>query len=292
MSLLPIVSGAAGGGSLLSGLLGAGSKLLGGLFGGGKQKKDLGFLRDLRHSAESAGINVLEALRATGGQIPMQGMRTPLASQAFIQDGLSDVSDILTGRAEQERVAREAEIELTRAQTRAVLRGLSGQERVGRTVFRSGSTVAVSRPSTRQDPVTGGLIVGAPYVRGEPAFDRTGQPLTPALSVGAAGTYRTNPNVSDAELAEQRYGEVGSNVYGLGVAIADGAYNTGRAVEAGYNWLDTALENDWQNYGRPAMDRVSAILVNPETYEKPVSRKEPKPGWMEDSFGKGHLAEE
>lgn len=292
MSFLPIAGAAAGGGSLLSGLLGAGTKLLGGLFGGGKQKKDLGFLRDLRHSAESAGINVLEALRATGGQIPMQGMRTPLASQAFIQDGLSDVSDILTGRAEQDRAAREAEIELTRAQTRAVLRGLSGQERVGRTVFRNGGTVAVSEIATRQDPVTGGLVAGAPYVRGQPAFDRTGQPLTPALSAGALGTWRTNPNVSDAELAEQRYAEVGSNIYGLGVAVADGAYNTGRAVEAGYNWLDQAIQNDWRNYGQPAMDRATSILANPETYEKPVSRKDPKPGWMDESLGKGHLAEE
>lgn len=86
--------------------------------------------------------------------------------------------------------------------------------------------------TTFREPVGG--IYANPYLSPDRGF-RSDGPLDPAgnpvTNTGiAGGLFKADPDYSDAELMEQRYGDVGSSVYGIGVAIADQAYNKSNLI--------------------------------------------------------------
>lgn len=153
MALPPIVAAAAP--SLISGVLG--------IFGAKKKRKQSmsdakkQFSR-LREAAERGGFNPLTALQATGtgGFANLPSSAPPLASLDFIRDGLTGISDELTGEAAERRATDRFNRELAELQLEKA----------------RGATPAVGGTAPRLVGPANKVTVGSPA-------PRVGAPLSP-----------------------------------------------------------------------------------------------------------------
>lgn len=198
----------------MASVLSIGASLLGGLFSRNSAKKARAqaledekqkFVR-LREAAELGGFNPLTALQYSGAGF---GSNTPtgaapLASIEMVQNAITDFGQIVTGEESKRRAREQLETDLLKIQldqanhsaARAVAPGLPS---VGRSGV-SSTTQAVSSPYGKftVDSATGRQSI-------------------------MAGGVRVNPHLGwdNAEDLEIRYGDLGSSIYGLGVAAAD-----------------------------------------------------------------------
>lgn len=81
-----------------------------------------------------------------------------------------------------------------------------------------------------------------------------GTPKTVTDQVLFGYDFKGNPRFTNAELAEERYAEIGANLVGLGVLAADIGYNAGRAV-----WGDKHDTMSLQEKGRVLSQRTDGI---------------------------------
>lgn len=188
-------------GNLAGGLAGSITKsILGGGDSGGSAGQTN--LVALRKQAEAAGFNPLTVLQATGGAGFATAGAAPLASHDFLTGGMTTF-DKLTGVESQEDVRRELENDLLRVQIDEIRRGVNAGPFMPRNVPTNGQTSIRSNGQPPGDPI-----------------DAVGNPHTPKLTM-AGVPIETSPNTSDAEIFEQRYGDIAQELAGIGIALSD-----------------------------------------------------------------------
>lgn len=201
--------------SILAGLA-EGVGALGSLFGFGGSKEltpsqqIMSQAKGARRAAEKYGFNPLTLLGVNTSPGYGAGGSPMLASFDMLSGGLKDIADVTSGDAAQRRAMRQAELDLAKLELE---QRRSGVLAVGPGLPWMGRN-AVSRGNA-----------GAPEV--------VTNPLRSSVSVAGV---QSAPSMgwSDAQDVEDRFGDVASWVYGLGVVGAD-AWNTvvDRASKAG-----------------------------------------------------------
>jgi len=189
----------------------AGVKILGGLKGLFGKKAKAPTPRDnimsqaqgARDAAEAYGFNPLTMLQFgnPGGAIGGGGGAPPLASLDVLTSGLSDLSDITSGDAAMRRASNQLELDLGKLKLEQL-------------------RAAAAAPSVGSGPSAfGRSAVKVPGPDDAGFKDPAGNDIT-RLAVN--GTIVT-PDIgfSDAELGEQRWGELGGSLMGLPVLAAD-----------------------------------------------------------------------
>lgn len=166
----------------------------------------------VRQSAKSGGFNPLEYLRATGGagqRAASFGGSAPLASFAMLGEGFGNMLQRnMEGREEKQSSVDDDLREIKQDQ----LRGFTSLALPRTTNRRVGAM--------RRTPKSDG---SAMYEESDPAYDLAGNIHTPALAM--EGAFRTHPDYSDAEIIEQRYGDIMQELSGAQNAMADFHYN-------------------------------------------------------------------
>lgn len=198
-------------------LISAGTQLIGGILNRKAEDKrynqmkedELNKFKTLRQAAKKGGFNPLTALMATGGDLS-SSTTPPLASNSFIAGTLGDLASAAFGDKKADTEAERADLEndLLRVkieQARAGVITPDATVRSGGLRTRGQAAVAVSNTQTAMN--------GQTYQEAEPAFDAVGNPLTPAIAKGGY-TMVTDPNISDAEVIEQRYGDIAQEIHG------------------------------------------------------------------------------
>lgn len=202
-------------------LIQVGGSLLGGLFGKKKQSttSEIDYVR-LRENAEAAGFNPLTALRAGGGAGFTTTHHPALASGQFIADAMgglgnyaASIDPMRDATAKLEHEIKQATLANIQADTAARLRASIG----GVPVSTGARNVNVSSP----------LAANA-------GAARTPTVETPTLTnpFPTAGGLHVNPGWPDAAAAEERWGDFGGSIYGLGLGVVDGIYNARRSRAA------------------------------------------------------------
>jgi hypothetical protein len=234
-------------------LIGAGASLL----GASKARKAARYDNQIhfqthRASAEAAGFNPLTALEATGGSFGGSGGPPPLASAELIADAVTSIHDEFTGRADEARKRVELENDLLEIQVEQLRSGVAPAAQ-GPAQLNTRGNAATRVGTTRRSAGT-----GEPYTQGNPAFDMVGNPLTPSLTFGGRD-WQSDPDTSDAEVFEQRYGDIGGSVAGAGVAFNDFNYYPNRINRIQRR---DAIRADQQRIGQNA-DAEDAIMALP-----------------------------
>lgn len=202
MPILEALGGAAGAGSLLSGI----GSIFGGLFG--KKKKAptpydniLSQAQGARAAAEKYGFNPLTMLQYGNPAGAMGGGDAPLASIDLILGGIETLADEFSGEAAQKRQADKLALDLAQIELDKARSGVSLSD-------------AGTGPQTLgQRPATVGTINET-----RPDF------RFPQLTMGGE-KYGTDPGTSDAGAIEERYGDFLGSLYGVGVAVGDWHHN-------------------------------------------------------------------
>lgn len=213
------------------------------------------FGMEARKSATNSGFNPLTMLQALSGGAG--GYNGPsggsLASTELLAGGIADAIDSLTGNDKQEKARLEKEKDLLKIENDKLRSGVST----------AGANALKPRPIALTN-VSGRTPEGQkwqmpqPYTEGEPAYDSAGNPHTPAISVGA-GVVRTNPNFSDAEIYEQRYGEFLGPLFGPVNLVADVAQTFNDNKEDVKKGLDLLKDEATEQVGK-AKDVLSQKL--------------------------------
>lgn len=198
-----------------------GSSLLGGLFGRKKQSttSTIDYVA-LRRNAEAAGFNPLTALRAGGGAGFTTTHHPALASGQFIADAVQGVGNLMAAidpmkqeTAKLEHQIKQATLANIQADTAARLRASIGGVPVstGAQTVRAASPLAANAGAARTPTVE-----------------------TPTLTnpYGAFSGMTIAPHMPDAAAAEERYGDVMSNVFGVANLYEDWYGNFKRAADA------------------------------------------------------------
>ncbi|WP_413876351.1 hypothetical protein [Albidovulum sp.] len=186
--------------SLFGTILGAvAGPLAGGLFGGKKKetKQTTDFVA-LRDSAEAAGFNPLTALKATGGAGFTTTTHPGLSSGEFLAEAIGSGVQAWSSfdPMQQQRDALEMEMmraELDRIKSDArVTQGFAG-----------------GVPTARHEKLAA-VEYGRPELADNPQ----------RLTYGGIG-WDAQADTADAQIIENRYGDIVSSLYGVGVAARD-----------------------------------------------------------------------
>ena len=184
---------------VLGGVITGGLKLLGGLFGSKKKetKQTTDFVA-LRKSAEAAGFNPLTALKATGGGGFTTTTHPGLSSGEFIADALGAGFDAWASHDPIQRERDALEVELMRAELDRIKADAG---------------------------VTQGFAGGVPTARHEkvPVVEYADPALAdkPEKLRYGGFDWDVQSDTSDAQEVEDRYGDVVSSAYGVGVLARD-----------------------------------------------------------------------
>lgn len=185
---------------------------LGGLFGGGGKPKRVNSLLQLRKDAEKAGFNPLTALLATGGGAGY-GVGPAMPSFLSLAAGLIGPSLSQAFEHAEDRKNDEIARALMAAQTRNIeLQNIRLSEPVEGSVWMDGALMNFP------------ALTGASFGGGSSRAQGTGAldgplavvPDAEATAPVVFGRHvKANPNFSDAEVLETRYGEVGGLLGGV-----------------------------------------------------------------------------
>jgi len=221
--------------------VGAGIGLLGGIFGGKKEKQSNRIdYRQLRKDAEKGGFNPAFAL-ANGGSAGYTVGQTHgglLGSRDWSQIGnsiaqlggaFSDVDPVLQRREDLQEEVTRAQLANIRADTAARVSSMNAPKMV---------TTATS--------FTGGGGLGSRSADGLP----TGNPTAPEIGkTTVTNPFQgalVDPRFNDAEMAETRYADILSNVFGFGNLVMDASENVvhygkkaGKYIAGGLNLPET-----------------------------------------------------
>jgi len=166
---------------------------------------------DMRAAAEKGGFHPLEALRSTGG--------AGYGNYGYVPSVMSSVMQgATTGAAEGYQTAKENEAlkRETKQAMEAVNRDRMG---LGKSRNSTGGDVSQARRAAAQSA--------------DEVLDRLGNPRTNTMAFGVLGDWQTNPNQSDAEYVEQRYGDIVEAIGGvltLGSDVGHNAYAQSQRV--------------------------------------------------------------
>lgn len=195
-----------------------------------------------------AGINPLWGI-SNGASGNQQGTGyTPIMGNAIAQAGAAYADG---KQAEQQLEIQRAELEMENERLDALVKATKLTENVGGIYNHASNTQSNSDTDTDRSPIG----------------DDSG--LT---SVRVAG-YDVNPHTgfSDAETAEQRYGEVGGAVYGLGVIGADTVSNLAPHVRRAANRMGRMVQPYAEQFN-PNRRRIPST-PKPETVERDPDAK-------------------
>ena len=170
----------------------------------------------IRESAERAGFNPLTFLEATAGQGFGDYSSPPLASQELMSGAVEDIVGEVTGSSEAERKRTELENDLLALQVEK-LRAEKEVPALGRRAVPVGNTRAADGNGNT-------WTLGDPFKRGPVRFDAVGNPLTPGAAAGGL-RWQSNPWTSDAEVIEQRHGDLAQILWGAVSVPSDIWYN-------------------------------------------------------------------
>lgn len=171
----------------------------------------------IRESAERGGFSPLAFLYGTQGTGFGNYTRPPLASQELLSGAVQDVVDHFDGTAEAERKETELRNDLLELQVEQARSGVAPPP----TLKTRGARAVGILPRKASDGVGGEYVWPSPaYTQGDAAYDYAGNPHTPALTFGGH-RWRTDPDTSDAEIAEQAYGDIAQEGWGLGKLSMD-----------------------------------------------------------------------
>lgn len=264
-------------------LIGAGASLIGSIFGGGSKERKttttqvnrVDYARMVR-DAEAAGFNPLTALRNGGAAGFSIGTTTsttpPTPLSARIADGVAGgVQSFLANFDPFQDQKREMEFKLVEAQL-ANLQADTRLKGANLNRVRFGDVPSYSAgPMKRQ--------VGAGVRQGQ-SFKSVADALPANAGASQTPTVETptltnpwptswgaeiDPNVPDAAAAEERWGDVGGSLYGLGIAVKD-IYELARPYM--YDLLD-----DNKDVVLPVLDRLSGRRLDTPLHVVRHSRK-------------------
>lgn len=205
------------------GLIKGGLDLLGGIFGRRSEKKRaalelhnqrMQFIR-LREAAELGGFNPLTVLGANPGA-GMVNTQPALSSGEFITRALSTGVDTYFNSKAQERDAERDALE--KALMREELKQMQNQGKAAASALAFG--YAIPQSNNYSGVTDANAAPGLSASISDSGAGAPGQGVT----VGGV-TVDENENFSSAQKFEDRYGDLASSAYGLGVMVAD-AYST------------------------------------------------------------------
>lgn len=256
-------------------LIGAGASLIGSIFGGGSKERKttttqvnrVDYARMVR-DAEAAGFNPLTALRNGGAAGFSIGTTTsttpPTPLSARIADGVAGgVQSFLANFDPFQDQKREMEFKLVEAQ----LANLQADTRLkganlNRVRFGDVPSYAAGPMQRRMGA---GVKQGQSFKSAADALpanagaSRTPTVETPTLTNPWPTSWgvEIDPNVPDAAAAEERWGDVGGALYGLGVMANDGyrAFKASPVGQAMWNYMD-----DNKGWVYPVLDPVFGPL--------------------------------
>lgn len=167
-----------------------------------KQKKSDALFKfsDMRRAAERAGFHPLEVLRATGGG-GFGDYGSPFNVQTSVPLGAIMGEEVDKKKETDEKeVAKELSDEQKRLrdERNTIVRPASG-----------GTKSVASEQRKRADKAA------------EIIYDRIGNERTPGLAIGVLGDLHTTADASDAEFAEQRYGDIAQEIFGAATLATD-----------------------------------------------------------------------
>lgn len=288
---------------MLGALIGAVGSIAGGLLGSQPAKnkhrsrsttsgvtasktKTRAHLGQMVAAAERHGFNPLTVLRA-GGLAAYSATKgtTTSASQSFTKGkgsssspaplgaGIAAAANSIGGAMDQ------GPSQASQAASDA-WKGLREPSLVDQQLAHTSSPVPVSRTFTQKTP----QLTGVPGASGEslqPTFEAG--TVTNPYPVGSG--VSVHPQVKDAAAAEERYGDILSNVFGVGNLIADGYHNAKNSdwaaeIKRDYN---TAVEKNAVKYQTPkdiealAASQGLGDLPSLNLFERPVTVTVPRP---------------
>ena len=188
-----------------------GSSLIGGLFGQSAQNKSLDWQKKYARNrisytvadAKKAGIHPLAAL----GSSAAGTMGSPIPGGSPMGDAIGDAGAAI-GAHLSKREARAAESE-ERAARLDVLRSEASRNRASAQAMLADATSRTAIMQARAKAVD------------VPTTDVVGHPTVGVVATGKGQRLVADPDYSDAEVAQQRYGEVGEFAFGVRNLIAD-----------------------------------------------------------------------
>lgn len=215
--------------------------IIGGLFGSKKQSttSEIDYVK-MRKNAEKGGFNPLTALRAGGGAGFTTTHHPGLASGEFIAQALAGVGNVLDSIDPMRDATAKLEYELKKA----TLENLQADTAARRRASLGGVPVATGARNTSNNSPLAKLPVNA-------GWSQTPTVEQPSLTnpFPTSWGWRVNSNVPDAAAMEDRWGEVGGSVAGLGVMATD-------LFENYADWMNTSprtatLRKWWHGSGAP-----------------------------------------
>jgi hypothetical protein len=226
-------------GPLAAPIIGAVGSLLGGLFGKSKTKNEyvVPDYAGIRSKAEAAGFNPLFAMANAPGQV------VQTTSGGYMGNAIADASMIMADAVAKQSDA--GKLSQVQAQNRALnkkVQSLTLRPVVGGIYAQRGATPSLRKSLGVQDDTSS--VQAANGSAEAVSFDAAGNPVTRAVVGGVVST--PNSEFSDAQVIENRYGEIGAAVIGLGNLAADGYTTFGMAEKLG-------------RWGRKAHTRVAAF---------------------------------
>lgn len=232
----------------------AGGSLLSSLFGGGESETKINY-NAIRRDAERAGFNPLTALR-NGASAGFTTTMHPPAFGAAISDAANAFASVFANMDPNKDRMEEIQFKLAEASldnlqtdTALRLRRLSLGDAPAYSAGNSARTMGVASAASSESPM-------------EPGQRTLTNPYPQGSGVGV------NPAVPDAASAEERYGDILSNVFGVGVAVADFFHNarsfkapTG-GVRHGPDWTNMELPRFAPAAGTAAPWRPPSLPLN------------------------------
>ena len=257
-----------------AGLLKLGGGLLGGIFGKKEKPVTAGdqiksHMKGIREGAEAYGFNPL----AWAGTTATSGYQQDNPMGSAIADGVASVADAWSNKAynnaQQDQLEMQNEKlrrELEGATIRPDVPGLYGRGGIG------GGPLGVA-------PRNGGWISdyenpdAGPESRARDSDDLYESRLNEKTVITLGNGITTTPaSMSDAEAVEKRYGDVGSWIYGIGVAAAD----AGRTLRGWSDKLGYTTPGTWA--GLETAEKLRDMV--PKTKQPDGYTEDGKPFWI------------